>query len=239
MANLPNISTTSQTHKGSTRKGGALAACLAMLALAGCSSEQSDMGLLYGAARDAFSGDGAGSVTLKQAGAVPYASLGVRVDGGPEVLIVLATDAPHSRLWTAAKAIALQTDNGRIVRTAGLAHNLSGVSGDLGAMVSPIDALRRREGTRTLLYDFADLHAYSVKTVCNVASRGRENVQILGKAIPTERVEERCRADALNWSFANIFWLGEKSGMVWQSIQYVHPRLGPISTEILRPPETP
>lgn len=197
------------------------------------------MGLLYGAARHAFSGDGPAPITLKQAGAIPYASLGVRVDGGPEVLIVLVTDAPHSRLWTAAKAIALQTDDGRIVRTAGLAYNLSGVSGDLGALVSPVDALRRRAGARTLLYDFADLHAYSVKTVCSVSPRGHENIQILGKAIPTERVEETCRADALNWSFTNIFWLGEKSGMVWQSVQHVHPRLGPISTEILRPPETP
>lgn len=197
------------------------------------------MGLLLGAARNAFAGGEAAPVTLKEAGAVPYASLGVRVNGGKEVLIVLVTDAPHSRLWTAGKTIALQTDDGRIVRSSGFANNLSGVSGDLGAAVSPLDALRRRDGARTLLYDFADLNAYSVKTVCRATSRGHENIQILGKAIPTQRIEETCRAEALDWSFTNTFWVGEKSGMVWQSVQHIHPRLGPISTEILRPPETP
>ena len=51
------------------------------------------MGLLIGAARNVFTGAGPTHVTLKQAAAVPYASLGVRVDDGPEVLIVLVTDA--------------------------------------------------------------------------------------------------------------------------------------------------
>lgn len=197
------------------------------------------MGLLIGAARNVFTGAGPTHVTLKQAAAVPYASLGVRVDDGPEVLIVLVTDAPHSRLWTAGKTIAVQTNDGRIVRTSGLPKNLSGIGGDLGAEVSPIDALRRREGTRTLLYDFADLNAYSVKTVCQTTPQGHENIQILGKAIPTERIAEDCRADALGWSFTNTFWVGEKSGLVWQSVQHIHPRLGPVTTEILRPPETP
>lgn len=210
---------------------------MALLTLSGCGSEQSDMGLVFNAARTAFSDPGPSSVSLKEAGAVSYASLGVRVDGGQEVLIVLVTDAPHSQLWTAGKLMALQTDDGRIVRTSGFTNNLSGVSGDMGAAVSPLDALHRRDGERTLLYDFADLNAYSIKTVCRAAPHGHENIEILGKAIPTERVEETCRADALDWSFTNTYWVGEKSGMVWQSIQHIHPRMGPISTEILRPPE--
>lgn len=177
-------------------------------------------------------------VTLQEASAIPYASLGVRIDGGAEFLIVLATDAPHSRLWAAGKSIALQTDDGRIVRTSGLAHNLSGISGDVGVPISPLDALKQRGSKRTLLYDFADLNAYSIKTACSTTRLGHENIRILGKTIPTQRVEESCRADALRWSFVNTYWMGEKSGMVWKSIQYVHPRLGPVATEILRPPES-
>jgi hypothetical protein len=218
-----------------TRK--ALAAAAALL-VAGCSSEQSDTGLLFGALRNAVAGPGPKPVTLQQAAAIPYASMGVRLDGGSEILIVMVVDAPHSRLWTAGKAIAIQTDDGRIVRTSGFTSNLSGVAGDLGAPVSPLDAVRRRDGERTLLYDFADLNAYSVKVVCRTAKRGRENIQILGKAIPTIRIEESCRAEALDWSFVNTYWVGVQSGMVWQSVQHIHPRLGPVTTEILRPPET-
>lgn len=230
MARLPIISTTFRTRR-------ALAAGLFLL-LAGCSSEQSDTGLLFGALRNMVTGPGPQPVTLQQAAAIPYASMGVRINGGSEILIVMVIDAPHSRLWTAGKAIAVQTDDGRIVRTSGFANNLSGVSGDLGAPVSPLDAVRRRNGQRTLLYDFADLNAYSVKTACQTATKGQENIQILGKAIPTVRIEESCRADALDWSFVNTYWVGAQSGMVWQSVQHIHPRLGPITTEILRPPET-
>jgi hypothetical protein len=219
------------------RKALGLAAAACLL-LAGCSSEESDTHLLVDALRNAVTGPGPSAVTLGQAAAIPYASLGVRIGDGSQFLIVLAMDAPHSRLWTAGKAIALQTDDGRIVRTSGLAHNLSGVSGQSGVPISPRDALKQRGGTRTLLYDFADLNAYSVKTVCRTTNLGRETITVLGKAIPTLHVEESCHADALGWSFVNTYWMGAKSGMVWKSIQYVHPQLGPISTEILRPPKS-
>lgn len=229
MARLPIISTTSPIRKALAAAG--------LLLLAGCGSEQSDTGLLFGAVRNIVTGPGPQPVTLQQAASVPYASMGVRINGGSEILIVMVIDQSHSRLWTAGNAIALQTDDGRIVRTSGFTNNLSGVSGDLGAPVSPLDAIRRHDGKRTLLYDFADLNAYSVKTACQAVSRGQENIQILGKAIPTMRIEETCRADALDWSFVNTYWVGVQSGMVWQSVQHIHPRLGPISTEILRPPE--
>ncbi len=228
MAPLPITSMTFRIHR-------ALAAA-ACVALAGCSSEGSDAHLLVQALRNAIAGPGPSKVTLQQAAAIPYASLGVRIGSGSEFLIVLALDGRHSKLWTAGKTVALQTDDGRIVRTSGLAHNLSGVSGDLGAAVSPLDALRQHGGKRILLYDFADLNAYSVKTVCRMGTLGSENIQILGKAIPTTRVEESCRADALGWSFVNTYWVGAKSGMVWKSVQYIHPRLESVSTEILRPP---
>lgn len=194
------------------------------------------MHLLFDAVRARVTGDSS-QVTLQQASAVPYASLGVRIGGGSEFLIVLATDTPHSRLWAAGRSIALQTDGGRIVRTSGLAHNLSGVNGDVGVPIPPLDALKQRGDKRTLLYDFADLNAYSVKVTCRTSRLGHENIRILGKTIPTQRIEESCHADALRWSFVNTYWAGEKSGMVWKSIQYIHPRLGPVATEILRPPE--
>ncbi len=99
-----------------------------------------------------------------------------------------------------------------------------------------IDAMHTAPN-RTLFYDFADMNVYSVQVVCRTVSRGPESVTILGKEIPTNRIEESCHADALDWSFTNVFWVGVKSGMVWKSIQHIHPRLGEVSTEILRPPQ--
>jgi hypothetical protein len=229
MAPLPNTLTTSPI-----RKVCAAVATLALLAVGGCSSESSDIWLLYGAARADLLGSR--SVTRQEAAAVPYASMGVRLGAGSEVLAVLATDAPHTRLWIAGKRLAVETDGGRIVRTSGFANNLADVSGDLGAPVPPVKGLHQG-GERTLLYDFADLNAYSVKVVCRTVEGGSESIKILGRLIPATRMDENCRAGVLDWSFTNTYWVGIKDGMVWRSTQFVHPRLDPITTEILRPPK--
>ncbi|HTO40233.1 MAG TPA: YjbF family lipoprotein [Rhizomicrobium sp.] len=194
------------------------------------------MGLLYGAAEGLVMGPGPASLTRAQVDAIAAPSLGVRLGDGPEILSVLTSDAPHSKLWTAGKSFALQTDAGRIVRSAGFSANLSGVSTNPGETHAPAAALRRG-GERTLAYDFADLNVYSVKAVCTVSDHGRENIQILGRIIPTQRIVEHCRAELLDWTFENTFWLGERSGLVWQSVQHIHPRLGAITTELLRAPE--
>lgn len=194
------------------------------------------MGLLYGAAEGLVMGPGPASLTRAEVDAVSAPALGVRLDGGPEVLSTLTSDAPHAKLWTAAKAFALQTDGGRIVRSAGFSANLSGVSGNPGTAYTPATAWRSG-GQHTLFYDFADLNVYSVKTVCTLSDPRQENIQILGRIIPTQRIVEHCRADLLGWTFDNTFWLGERSGVVWQSVQHIHPRLGAITTELLRAPE--
>ena len=238
MASLRSIWTTFPILEGQIRNARPAAILCCALLAAGCSSESSDWGLMYDAAKNAVIGSEISSISLQQAGAIPYASMGVRLDNGPQVLIVMVDDAPHARLWTAGKVIAVQTNDGRIVRTSGFASNLSGVSsGVTGVPVSTLDAMHTAP-ERTLFYDFADMNAYSVQVVCHTVSRGPESVTILGKEIPTNRIEESCRADALDWSFTNVFWVGVKSGIVWKSLQHIHPRLGEVSTEILRPPQS-
>lgn len=144
--------------------------------------------------------------------------------------------------WAVGKTLALQTDGGRILRSGGLSANLSGVSGESGAALSlrdarTIAAQTKAARVRTLLYDFADLNAYSVQTVCALNEEARETIRILGKPIATRRVTERCRADLLGWSFTNSYWVSE-TGFVWKSVQTIHPRLAPITLEVLRPPVT-
>jgi len=200
------------------------------------------MSLLYGAAEGLVTGTDTASVTQGEVDATPAPSLGVRLGDGPERLAVLVSDAPHLRLWAAGKAFALQTDGGRILRSSGFSANLSGVSGENGAAASLRDeranaAQTKAARQRTLFYDFADLDAYSVRTVCALSEDGRQTIHILGKPITTRHITERCRADLLGWSFTNSYWVGE-TGFVWKSVQNIHPRLAPLTLEVLRPPTT-
>lgn len=211
-----------------------MAACAAPLALSACNSVNfggGDVGQIYRLTKAAWSSTDR-NVTMAQAAASPYASMGIRLGDGPQSMVILATDSGNERLWTSAAHITLATRNGRIVRTAGLEHNLSGYQ-----TVRDTD---NENGTRTILWfaDFADLGRYSVPIQCRDRNAGPETITILGKTIHTRRVNESCASQSsrLDWTFHNTYWRDPESNLTWRSIQHVHPGTEAIETEILRPP---
>jgi hypothetical protein len=204
-------------------------AAAAALTLSGCKfSGGSDAASIYQYAKTMFSP--VPGVTLEEASSSPYASIGVRIGGSPETMLILASyDGNHS-LWTSSARIAITTANGRIVRTAGLGHDLGGFE------------LRRESkggGIATTVWnaDFPELGLYSVPVSCSGRLKGEESIVILGKALRTLRTDEDCKADSskLDWSFTNSFWRDPESGTVWRSVQHVNPRLDAIEIEVLRP----
>ncbi len=227
MATLRKTLTTSS----SLRHRWALPALAAACLLGACSSESGgDWMDVYDVAKHAWSGSGPG-VKLEQAAAVPYASMGVRLGDGPEVMIILASDMGGQRLWTSAARIAITTESGRIVRTEGFTH-------DLGSYVPIGDA--EENGARTVRWqaDFPDLKLYSILILCRDKQVRDETIVILGKDIHTRRIDESCSSESsqLDWSFENTYWVDPANGFVWRSIQHVHPQLDAIETEVLRPP---
>jgi hypothetical protein len=205
-----------------------LAAAAAWL-LAGCSySGGSDVLSIYQYAKALAAP--APKVSLQEAASSPFASLGVRLGDGPESMMLLVSNDGNHALWTSADRVAITTENGRIVRTAGLGHDLGGLvlrreSKDGGIAITQWNA------------DFPELGLYSVPITCHGRVTGEEAIVILGKAVRTVRTDETCESanEKLAWSFTNTFWRARNSGRVWRSVQYINPRLDPIETEILRP----
>jgi len=223
------------SHIRRRRRGLAVLACAIAAGLAGCSSDSNTTWpQIVEAAQLAWSKDS--GITLQQAAAVPYASMGIRIGDEPERMLVLASQTQDSQLWTSASRIAIITENGRILRSAGFGHGLSAVVFDHG---DPLIQAEHgdRSVRRTLRFaDFQDLNRYSVPLTCTIKPSGDENIVILGKNIRAHRVDEHCDSEALDWSFDNVFWLSDTPGLVWRSIQNLHPKLAPVEIEILRPP---
>lgn len=225
---------TSSRHNRPVTFVAAVTAAVAIVFTAGCGggNSQGDWGDVYSIVTQAF-GNRPG-VTIQEAGAIPFATIGVRLDGGPEGILVLASsNVQQQQLWTSASHIVLQTQNGRILRTAGLPHNRTDIrliSGTHGAPPLQGSADTRWEE------DFADIHLYSVQVVCHSIVRGREGVKNFTSVIPTVHVDEECRSDTADWSFVNSYWVSPKDGLTWRSIQYVSPKLGPLEINLLRAP---
>ena len=148
-------------------------ACSALLA--GCSSDGAgDWLSIFQAARLSWENRDA-PVGLNDAASIPYATLGVRINEGPEQILILATDLSGDRLWTSAARIAITTRNGRIIRTAGFGTDLSGYASEAGTQEDWI-----RPHAYAWTADFSDLGYYSVPVKCETKPAVREPVTIIG-----------------------------------------------------------
>jgi len=177
---------------------------------------------------------GDSAVTRAQAAAVPYASLGYRINGSRESLLVLATDENGEQMWTSASHVVLNFRDGRLVRTVGLPHDSAQhpARGDTQPSVS--QALKSTFRSARLV-DMPDRGVYSVPLLCTATAGVPQTVIILGTALATRRVDETCSSSYPRWSFTDSYWIDSATGFVWRSIQHPHPAIT-IETEILRPP---
>lgn len=213
-------------------------AAAAMLLLGGCSSQASVWGQYFEFVKQGYrSSFGGGVISIEQAAGIPYATLAYRLDGSSEKLLVLATNTNGTLLWTAASRIVFSTHDGRILRTVGLLNNRGDLRSPAGGTLSPpADALRAPYRS-TRQTDFPEAGLYGVVLNCVTQQRGRQLVRILGTAITTTRVEERCESRSPRWTFTDSFWLDTESGFAWQSIQHLGPKGPVVQVKILRPPE--
>ena len=211
-----------------------LAGCLA---LAGCTNSSNNYTQYFQLIRQSFSQPfNNGSVPREQAAAVPYASLGYRLNGERENLLVLATDTNGDLLWTSASHVVLVTRDGRLIRTVGLPHNIASVTPTLSAAMTPPRQVLKSAFTSIRSADFPDDGHYSVPIRCKTVSRGRATITILGKALSTVRADETCESSSLGWSFRDSYWVDAQTGFVWRSIQHLTPKGDTVETEVLRPP---
>ncbi|HWU54713.1 MAG TPA: YjbF family lipoprotein [Rhizomicrobium sp.] len=212
---------------------------LALLA-ASCSSSSSgntNYSQFYQLIRESLSASfGKIRVTRDQAASVAYASMGYSLDGGNQAMLILATDNGGELLWTSSAHVVIVTRQGRIVRTLGLGHDLSGLTTRNNTALPPLTAAIQAPFTSARLQDFPELGLYGVQVSCRAHSVGRQSIKILGQTVSTTRIDESCRSSEPDWSFTDNFWVDDDSGLVWRSRQHVHPKGGMVETEIFRPP---
>lgn len=221
----------SSRHRMPPVKAGRYAALALAGLLAGCSSDGGgDWMAMFQAARTSWEERDA-AVALQDAASIPYATLGVRIDGGREQMLILALDNNGERLWTSGAHVAISTRQGRIVRTSGFGADLTGYGAAQGSAASWSQPHRY-----SWTADFKDLGYYSLPVNCDVTPAGPDPITILGKQFDTIRVDETCRADKIDWTFTNTYWVSAQSGRVWRAIEHFHPKGPELEIEILRPP---
>lgn len=210
-----------------------------LLLLAACSSSgPSDYSQYWEMMKQSVSGTfGKSSITLQQAAGIPYASMGWRLNGGPQNIIVLASDNGGEQMWTSAARVVLVTKSGRIKRTVGLSHDIAALEPrNTEDFMSPAAAAKSPH-PQQYSADFPDAGFYGAQIKCRATSKGARAITILEQRVATIRIEEACSSPALRWSFTNVYWTDPQTGFVWRSRQTIHPAGDTLETEIFRPPE--
>ena len=201
----------------------ALSLLILLPALCGCAGDSSDYGRLSNMIYNQVVGAD-DSVPRDKAAAVPYATIGVQIGGGPQSMLVLATSTGAERMWLAGTDVAITTREGRVVQTVGLPQNLNG-----------IQLLSDTPVTGEYKYDLANPMRYGVFVRCTKREIGPETIEILGSKIQTRHIAEDCYAPGIGWSFTNEFWRDPKTDYAWKSVQNVNPDGDEIEIDVFRP----
>ncbi|HEY5049203.1 MAG TPA: YjbF family lipoprotein [Rhizomicrobium sp.] len=205
-----------------------MAACVGLASPLAACANHSDIVQIGSLLYQKITGGDSEGITRSQADAVPYATLGVRLGSSGEAMFVLGSKSGSDLQWVGGTRFAIATRDGRILRTTGFVHNLTG-------FLEQTPAVRSAAGVHDYSYDLADLNAYGIAVRCSERDAGRERIVIVAVAHLTSHVIEDCSAPQLDWRFSDEFWKDAATNAVWRSVQYVHPGLDPITTETLRP----
>ena len=179
----------------------------------------------------------AGKITRERAAAVPYATMGMELGSSAQALLILGTIVQNELDWFAGEQVFVRTQNGRVIRTAGLPYDLGGLR-DLSTDLT-LQGAGSNSPFQQFSLDFPDLGIFGATAQCSPKDMGDTNVEILGSRIPTRHIVEHCTVEAMRWTFDNEFWKDKATGYIWRSSQHVHPKSPPLILEVLRPEPRP
>lgn len=195
----------------------------ALLGLAGCSAISYDLQKTW---EYALRKEQNVVLTAEQIAEFPYTAMYGRMDGGGQVLVVLAfvdkTGAEARLNWVTGASESFTTEQGRIIRTTGLDVNLVGVS---AVTADPLRCVLAAGCATEWLreIDFVGGSETGTETVrSNFVVMGSETLNLPTGPKQVVRIKEEGRFVRAGELFINTFWL-EPDGHVVKSRQQLLP----------------
>ena len=171
-------------------------------------------------------------------GAIPYASLRMKIGKGSAGLLILESVEKKSYTWVSADNVFIVINkNGRIIETAGLTNNLT------ESLTTKLEDAFFKDVTNQDLIVKTKRHitldnppVNSLPLEVSLKLIGIEEVVILGQKKELQLVEEQIENKYIRWKFTNKFWLDPETGFVWKSIQQIAPNIPPVLYEVTKKP---
>ena len=145
-----------------------------------------------------------------------YSFIKVRFGRGPHSILILAYINDGVYEWVGEDDVRIFTKNGRVIKTLGLQHNLEITD-------SRNDLLpETSESYQSLNLYNPDLY---VITMISSFDSKRKKIKRLEDKIETLRIEESFSVPSIVWKETNHYFQSLSSSQIYETNQYVHPRL--------------
>lgn len=162
---------------------------------------------------------------------MPYASQYMRLNGGPQLFVVLAFSENGQQKWATQDRATIVTQRGRIVKTRLGADNLLDVSNlEADPLAKPNQIIDGAEWTRTMGWTENQQVRYA--TARSVFRWDGTDTLTLGSDVTDVRVlEEEVATDNASWT--NRYWI-DSEGQIRRSRQYLGANYFPVETTLIK-----
>ena len=186
-------------------------------------------------ARLAFLGEDDIQLTNDQVANLPYASMYLRLDGGQQIFVVLGFKEDGQLKWITRDKAMIVTQHGRLVKTQGLADNLTEVTNlDRDPLRDPLRMSEGASWQRTL--GWTEKGQLRAGTAVSHFTRQKDEVlHLAGKPVACRVWQEDVELKESGKSWRNTFWIDTTSGTVRKAVQMLGADYFPVETTILKP----
>ncbi|EGA69189.1 putative lipoprotein [Vibrio sinaloensis DSM 21326] len=206
---------------------------LAVCLIAGCSQRFQDVNSTID---EALFGVDDIVLSVEKVEQLPYASMYVRINDGPQIFMVLAfvdtnpVTGNKQFKWLSSDSAMITTENGRVVKTTHLPDaNLAGLSAS-NAHTSPTTETTSWQSE----YDWQPDYHYGERAIVESFPTGFETVQSLLWKKETRQVQEVITFTESQQSMTSKYWI-DTQGDVVKSQQWLVPQRLKVDIEILKP----
>ncbi len=174
-------------------------------------------------------------MTRAELNQIPYATIGLRVGDGARAFVVPLANNEGSLVYEDPARRGIVMQGGLVTGTHGLGNDLDAVAhrvDDPVVVPTPVPDWPA-EVERSYGFTVRGLQPYEIAVTCTYQRGVREFVDIVELRFEVVRIVETCRNPRR--TFTNTYWAAPNTGFIWKSVQWVGPRLSPLTVEIVRP----
>ena len=163
---------------------------------------------------------------------IPYASSTLKIGKGPKGLLILESIQGKRFTWVSADGIFMIIEDGKIIQTSGLEHNLTKIERSRKSLRY---LLRNQVSSYKNYYSFDNPALNNLELTVTYKSLGKTNTKLINNELNLLLIEEEIFNHQIGWNVKNRYWIDEND-LVWKSEQSISPKLPLFRIEVTKKP---